>query len=256
MPLNKPFSYNEYKEIIGKIKSRIPLLDYSDIDYQTNEFCIIRHDIEFSVERAYSLACIERDLGICSSYFVQLDNNNYNALSIENLALMKEIINMGHKIGLHYSAVSSDVRKIESEIKHNINIPNHFLDTKINRFSYHRPNLNQEILESNIKIKGLINAYSDLYFHYFKETEPKNLRIKYLSDSNHEWKYGHPLDVIKEGHKKIHILAHPFSWSPEGGDNQENYIGLVSEKKLEMLSNINSEISNFPISYFLKEAKK
>ena len=38
------------------------LLDFSDITKTTDKFCVLRHDIEFSIDRAYELAKIEKDL--------------------------------------------------------------------------------------------------------------------------------------------------------------------------------------------------
>ena len=30
--------------------------------------------------------------------------------------------------------------------------------------------------------------------HYFDEKKPSKVRVLYLADSNHQWKYGHPFD--------------------------------------------------------------
>ena len=75
------FSYNEYRNIIKLVNSHLPILDFSDITKNTDKFCVLRHDIEFSIDRAYELAKIEKDLGVVSTYTVQVRNNTYNALS-------------------------------------------------------------------------------------------------------------------------------------------------------------------------------
>ena len=96
------FSYNEYKNIINLIKVYLPIVDFSDIDNDTEKFCVIRHDIEFSVDRALKMAKIEaNELGISSTYTIQLRNNTYNAISEKNIKLVREIKELGHKIGLH-----------------------------------------------------------------------------------------------------------------------------------------------------------
>ena len=46
---------------------------------------MLRHDIEFSVDRAYELAKVEKELGVTSTYTVQVRNNTYNALSEKNI---------------------------------------------------------------------------------------------------------------------------------------------------------------------------
>ena len=44
------FSYNEYKNIISLIGNNLPILDFSEIDNDTGKFCVLRHDIEFSID--------------------------------------------------------------------------------------------------------------------------------------------------------------------------------------------------------------
>ena len=86
------FSYNEYKNIINLIKSHLPIIDFSEVTEKTEKFCVLRHDIEFSIDRAYELAKVEKELGVTSTYTVQVRNNTYNALSEKNIDLIKRII--------------------------------------------------------------------------------------------------------------------------------------------------------------------
>ena len=98
----------------------------------------------------------------------------------------------------------------------------------------------------------MINVYDNLYFEYCDEAIPPNPKIKYISDSNHQWRYGHPLDTIVNNFKKVQILFHPFSWSLKGGNNIENFISLLEEKNSTLIDSINSEISNFPLNEIKK----
>ena len=68
------FSYNEYKNIINLIKSHLPIMDFSEVTEKTEKFCVLRHDIEFSIDRAYELAKVEKELGDKNNY------HNYNIL--------------------------------------------------------------------------------------------------------------------------------------------------------------------------------
>ena len=98
------FSYAEYKNIIILVKQHLPIVDFLDV-YITDvmpKFCVLRHDIEFSIDRALKMARIEHyDLGVHSTYTVQLRNNTYNALSQKNIEAIQEIKKLGHHIGLH-----------------------------------------------------------------------------------------------------------------------------------------------------------
>jgi hypothetical protein len=247
MPKYPSFSHAEYKHILMKIYEKLPIIDYLDIDEKTNTFCVIRHDVEFSLERAYSLAKIENGLGIVTSYFIQIDNNTYNALSVKNVEIINKIKSMGHKIGIHFHPTSLKVSRIKNDFLRYKKILEEYVNQKVDRFSFHRPNLNPLVLKKNVKIQGAINVYDSLFFQYFDGVVPEHPNIKYISDSNHQWRYGHPLEAIEKGHKKIQILFHPFSWSEKGGDNLENYRSLFSEKVESALNSINSEIANFPM---------
>ena len=57
------FSYNEYRNIIRLIEQHLPIVDFADVTSNTKEFCVIRHDIEFSIDRAAKLAEVENQLG-------------------------------------------------------------------------------------------------------------------------------------------------------------------------------------------------
>ena len=85
------FSYNEYKNIIKLVNSHLPIVDFADITDKTDKFCVLRHDIEFSIDRAYELAKVEKELGVTSTYTVQVRNNTYNALSEKNIDLIRKI---------------------------------------------------------------------------------------------------------------------------------------------------------------------
>ena len=68
------FSYDDYKEIIRIIKSTKRQANYKDALYRDN-FIIMRHDVEYSVERAYALAKVESSMDFSSTFFFQWTNN-------------------------------------------------------------------------------------------------------------------------------------------------------------------------------------
>ena len=69
------FSYAEYRNIITLVKNSLPIMDFSEVS-GVDSFCVLRHDIEFSIDRALTMARREHDdLGVHSTYTVQLRNN-------------------------------------------------------------------------------------------------------------------------------------------------------------------------------------
>ena len=238
------FSFNEYGKIISSIQKYLPILDYSEVDNLTSKFCVIRHDVEFSVDRAYDLAKYEHSLGIKTSYMFQIRNNCYNVFSDKNLSKIELIAGMGHEIGLHaHMDALKDTRYIDSYIKNDVNILSALTGFIIDRFSFHRPK--REHLELNLNIPNIINTYDKKYFHLTEDL--CNLNVTYLADSQHKWNYGHPLDLNLKVINKLQLLTHPYSWTKEGLDNKENFTTLLVEKDNELRNSINNECKNFPL---------
>jgi len=240
------FSYKEYIKIIKFLTETrdLPLVDYADITEQTKCFCILRHDVEYSPERALQLASLESDvLKIKSSYFFQIRNNAYNLFSDKNIDIVNEIASLGHKIGLHVHHGARKQKTIEDYISEDIKLMESVLGLEIDRYAHHRPT--KEIFLEKADIPGKINAYGKKYFHFFSGVKPNKLNVIYMSDSNHCWKFGTPLDVAPS-EKKVYVLTHPFSWTREGYNNFDNFKLLVEEKNKESIISINNEIKTFP----------
>lgn len=238
-------SYLKYKNLMSNIKNENTLLDFSQVDENTESFTILRHDVEFSVERAYNLSLVESENNVSSSYFFQLTNNSYNILSKKNLQLLKKMNENGHKIGLHFHLNGLEkLNKIEEQIVKEANIMSDMTNLVIDRFSFHRPTKN--VLNANMQIEGLINAYDKKYFHYVENIKKDTkLSIKYIADSKHQWNYGFPDKCFFKENKKVQILVHPYSWTNLGLDNSENFRSLIKEKEITLIETIDSECNHF-----------
>ena len=68
----------------------------------------------------------------------------------------------------------------------------------------------------------------------------------YLADSNHQWKYGYPLDFDFSKINKLQLLTHPYSWTENGGDNYGNYLSLIRERNKELVYSMDTETNTFP----------
>ena len=241
------FSYNEYKKIVDVVRNNSNIVDYKDVlNNNLDKFCIFRHDVEFSIQRALDLAKIESELDLQSSYFFQLTNNCYNVVSAENLKKIREIHNLGHKIGVHtFINKERDYKNIIDIISRDILTLQKYVEVDIDRFSFHRPNLYKEVLEMNIKIDGVINAYSDEFFTYLNGSN-KTPDVKYISDSQHKWNYGNPFDIEFEKWDKLQLLLHEYSWTENGFDSYNNFVSLIEERNKELLYSMNNECKHFP----------
>ena len=218
-------------------------MDFAEITPKTDEFCVIRHDIEFSIDRAAKLAEIENQLGISTTYTVQLRNNTYNALSQKNIELVHYIKSLGHCIALHQNPPHMSEKDLKKYVLKDIETLEHYYGFEVDRYAFHRPK--QEQLSMYLDIPGKINCYGKLYFHYFEGEKP-DLNVTYLADSNHEWKYGHPITLDFNSTTKLQLNTHPYSWSDVGFPNQGNYINLIRERNKELVHSMNTETKTFP----------
>ena len=238
------FNYNEYMNIIKLISSHLPIVDFNDVNENTEKFCVLRHDIEFSIDRAYELAKVEKKLGVSSTYTVQLRNNTYNALSEKNIDLIKRIKDLGHHIGLHQNPPLMDLEKLKTYVSVDIQMLEYYYGFKVDRFAFHRPK--KEYLKEYFQLDGKINCYDKKFFYYFDGDKPEKLNVLYLADSNHEWKYGYPLDYDFSKIDKLQLLTHPYSWTETGRDNYSNFLSLIRERNKELVNSMNTETNTFP----------
>ncbi len=231
---SKAFSYTEYAQILHKFKEK--LVDYSETRGR-NIYVLLRHDVEYSPEKALEMAKIENSLDIKSSYLFQVKSNAYNSLSLKNTNIIKRILELDHKVGLHFYVrhiEANNWEKLKDELIQQRNILKLVLGFKPDRFSYHRPP-DWVLTRSDNLICEMINMYGSNFFEFTKTPR----KIKYLSDSGHLFKYGHPLDDIN--FKKIQILLHPDEWSHQGYNIYKNFRSLEKKHLTEFYRTLNQE---------------
>lgn len=249
------FSYDDYREIIRIIKSTGLQAGYREA-IARDRFVIMRHDVEYSVERAYELSKVEESMDFTSTYFFQWTNNSYNILSRKNMDMLKDMHERGHEIGLHYALNGmTDMQQVRRQIVKEMEILSTMFGFKVDTFSVHRPS--KDILRENIKLEGILNAYQDDFFTFAENVTPDTpVAVKYMSDANHIWRYGYPDEKNILSHDKVQILTHPFAWTKQGYDNFDNYKTLVVEKTEEMIHSIDNECKDFGeyIDWFMEHA--
>jgi len=239
------FSYDDYKEILNIIKdSGRYVSNYLDALY-LERYVLMRHDIEYSVKRAYDLAKVESSLDFTSSYFFQWTNNSYNILSSRNISMLRDMHERGHIIGLHFALNGmTDMELIRKQIIKEMHMLSEMLGFEISQFSIHRPS--SDVLKENIKLPGIINTYQDEFFTFTESiTSETKLKVKYMSDANHKWRYGYPNKENILSYDKVQILTHPFAWSRVGYDNFRNYQTLLQEKYKELIDSVDAECKDF-----------
>lgn len=203
------FTYKSYRNLINQLKE----YGFSFANYhnykQYDRPVIMRHDVDNSLDKAVSLAKIEQEEGISSTYFLLLSTDFYNVSSKHSVDKIRTIMECGHEIGLHfdemkYTLASGTMPDVIDAIKTEAEIMSRIIGAEqIKAVSMHRPS--KETLEADYKIDGIINSYGMEFFKGFK----------YVSDSRRRWREDVEEIIISGEYDKLHILTHAFWYNEE-----------------------------------------
>lgn len=166
---------------------------------------ILRHDVDFNFETAFSMARFESQNNIQSSYFFRLAAAGYNLLSVNNLLKIKEMSEMKHEISLHVDHGLSFMHSDETSwINFQLDTFQNFTGIKIHGVSSHEPARNggASILDKFVN-DGLIDyhAYETRFV----------VDMKYISDSTQRWREK-SFEAYINQYEQIQVLIHPIWW--------------------------------------------
>jgi len=157
---------------------------------------ILRHDMDYDIDKAVEMLKFEHELGICSTYFVLLTSDFDNVFSKSSVQKLLKIINNGHELGLHFDEMRYSRYTVEEMCRNILNeaeILQNAVNAKIAVVSMHRPS--EKTLDADLKIPGMINSYGHTFFRDFK----------YLSDSRRRWREP-AKEIIENGGQHICIF--------------------------------------------------
>lgn len=198
------FGYAYYRQLVATILAN----GYACVSF-ASESCpdevraYLRHDIDFDPWGALELGNIEHSLGVSSIFFVQPNADAYNSLAPDCVAIIRQLAEMGHEIGLHVDAA---VFESESALTQEICASHDYFSRfmPLSRIvSFHRPA--PFLLESDVVLSGFTHVYEK---RFFKD-------IVYVSDSNRREFWREPIleHAVSES-RSLQLLTHPVWWAP------------------------------------------
>lgn len=188
----KDFTLSMYEKLCTRLISSeyLPItLKSFFTNSQDKKIIIIRHDVDYNIDDALSIAEIENRLGIYSTFYIRLKKKNHNLKKIE------KIKKFGHEIGYHYDVIDKaygDIKKAESIFKNELKILREICS--IETISPHGSGLTKWINDyvlRYIKLErlGIIgDAMNSINFN----------NILYISDTGMSW------DISKQHNMKDH----------------------------------------------------
>ena len=206
----RDFTVKHYREILQEAKSRYRFAFFGDDGEDPH--ILWRHDLDVSAHRAIRVAEIERDCGVCATYFVRLHSEFYNLLEGAVYDRIHGITKMGHRLGLHfesefYGGIDNGA-ELERLLLREKKLLEDWFDSEVGAFSFHNPEggrlLGFDMDRVGEAGNSMINAYG----------KTMKRRYHYCSDSDGYWRHERLHDVITAdpGHERLHVLTHPEWW--------------------------------------------
>lgn len=229
------FVLDGYRSLLVRLRDS----GYSSVRLQElrpDEPCMyLRHDIDLSLEHAAEMARAEAEMGVTSTYFVLLSTDMYNPASARSLALMAEIMDCGHEIGLHFDATQYPASDFDAAAGRECDILSALTGRAVDTISFHRPA--PELLNLSRRFAGRRHTYEPAFFS----------EIAYISDSNGGWHRGHPLDhPAIAARTAIQLLTHPIWWV---GDGEREAVPLIRNFVSARMRHIDDSVAGTITAY-------
>ena len=212
--MNHPqkFSFAYYKHLLSQMKDRgFQVSSFANYNPLNKKTVIMRHDVDYTLHGAIDFGRIEAELGVTSTYLFRVHADEYNIFSCTTFRVISELKKLGHEIGLHFEsmnigrALDLDPMNLLLRAK---TIIEAVLEQPVQTCSEHRDFSN--IVHETPKFESLFDPYS-AGFKFFAMDPKYTKDMKYLSESNANWREGDPL-VHLDQHNRFQILVHPDWW--------------------------------------------
>ncbi len=201
------FTLDEYRELLKIGKSNWEFARYTEIPWE-QRFLLWRHDVDYSLNRSLALARIEKEEGVVATYFINPHSEFYNLSELGQFKIIKEILSLGHDLGVHFDAAFQGVMseaELNCLVAREARNLEELLGAKPVAFSFHNPIAAHLTCEAE-QYGGLINCYS----RRFKS------EVAYCSDSNGYWRFRRLYDVLEVATDPcLQVLTHPGWWQDE-----------------------------------------
>ena len=175
------------------------------------------------------MAILEFEMGIKSTFFILTSSPSYNILEKKNKNYLREIIKMGHEVGLHFDPRLYK-ENLKEAVKKEIEILSFVTNEKIYSISLHSPSVHGQYP----LFEGLINTYDPQFFS----------DNNYISDSCFSFRNKNPFLFLNNiNNSMIQILLHPMHFS----NTKEDYIEIFDKGFKRYQHNIHTNFFENPI---------
>jgi len=197
-------------------------------DLSLNRVLFLRHDIDFHLHGVNAIAEIEKDLGCRATYYVLL-TGYYNALRSENAQILRDLVGMGHEIGLHYDlgCYPKDAEQSLAQLKRDTSILSDVIGQQVRTISTHEP-----------------FTFPDPFLTLDAYLHPQDPRLQkgltFASDSCRMWRDETLLRCFgSDPPNRVLLTTHPELWLDGSVNDRSDYLMKV------VFSNATSQLKNY-----------
>jgi hypothetical protein len=216
----KEFSYSYYESILREMKKISNIYNFKSVTSNVKSGYILRHDVDFDIEKAYKMCNLEQEIGVTSTYFILVTSDFYNILSYKNKNIIKSMSSNGFEIGLHFDpAIYGDMNlnDMQKQAEIECSIIENIVGTKVDSISLHNPSIHNQYP----MFEGYKNSYSKEFFN----------TDLYLSDSCKHFRGKNIFEFIKKGESNLlQVLFHPIHFSKKEESYIESFNKIIEKK--------------------------
>jgi hypothetical protein len=199
------FTEDAYANLIRQARARFAFEPFGTT--AEHPHVLWRHDVDISVHRGLALARIEAEEGASSTWFFWLHSPFYNLLETRVRDRAREILALGHWLGLHLDPeILRGPGDLEECAERERRLLEEWLEHPVSAVSLHNPDVKLIAGMREERVVGLPNAYGAALAQ----------RYAYVSDSNGYWRFRPLPDLLADpAVSHLHVLTHPEWWTPE-----------------------------------------
>lgn len=209
--MSMEFSLTAYSALLLALRER----GYRDVRFEDADpaagHLVLRHDVDMTLDSAVRMAEVEAGIAMRADYFVLLRSDLYNPFSLSGERSVRRILELGHRIGLHFDASlypGLDQAGLDRMCAAECALLESWFGISVRMISFHRPASAFLGLASEIGGRG--HTYQPRYFS----------EMIYCSDSRGGWHHGHPIEKAQAANgRALQLLTHPVWWDSAGWES-------------------------------------
>ncbi len=206
------FTLTALEQLLDRLRDGRQFVTFRETahDDLPDNYVLLRHDIDFSLEQGLTLAEWEARRGVRATYFLLLTNHRYNLFASCWSGIPRALARLGHEVGLHYDVAAMEKlgRDPERQLERQAALLGDLTGQPVRSIARHQPSLggNDPFAQSRL----FINAYAPRFTQ----------DIRYFSDSSGAWRDA-AVRALSPGRtlpRRLQLLIHPMLWGEQPGD--------------------------------------